>query len=157
NSRIGRHEWFQVRQLRPQPWTLAEAQDGHVRQPLPAFRLVAAQRLQPPVQIACERLRTTLFVVEREHAHAPGLAVAPPGEQRPLGQRRRSAQGLPDPGRLLGRTVPEEGQRDVQVVGREDPDARHALERFALPAREGVDGFRREPKSAEETYPLTAL
>ena len=65
------------------------------------------------MEIARERLRAGIFVVEGEHAHAPRLAVAPDGKQRRLGAGRRLAQSAVDRAELACRPVAEERKRDV--------------------------------------------
>src|SRR5438093_793651 len=105
------------------------------------------------MEVGRERVRAAAVVVEREHAHAPGLAVAADGEQRGRRARPRLPQSPGDRVELAGRPVAEEREGDVQLLWPEDPYPRRVRERPVLPGDELVHGWRRQPERAEQAYP----
>src|SRR6266508_5818797 len=154
DSGIGRTELPELGDGRPQPRPLAEAQDGHVREPAPALPLVDPEILQQPEQVPGQVRGAPREVAQLEHAHAPGLAVALRQEPDRLCVRGGAAHRLEDRPELLHRAVTEEGQRDVQVLARDRPAAADVL---GLPVAQAVEGGLGEAEGAEQTGTFTAL
>src|SRR5262249_33095892 len=121
-------------------------------QPRAVLAAVDAERLQTALDALRQRGGGAVEVVEDEHRHAPGLAVAGDGE---LQGGRGSSRGLPqrreDPVELPGGPVAEEGKRDVEVLARDDPDTG---ERGELPGLDCVERRFRKAEAEEETEPL---
>jgi hypothetical protein len=128
-----------------------------VREPPPPLALVHAERLEAALEIVRENSRTPLLVVEREHPDTARLAVAAQREPCRSGLGSRLPQRADDRVELAHPPVPEEGERDVQVLRRNGPDAGHRAERVRLPRDEPLHRLRREPQRAEEPHPFIAL
>lgn len=91
--------------------------------PVPALAAVDAEPLQPLLEVGSERTCPARLVVEDEHPDAPRLAVAHRREARPLLHPGGSlTERRDDRGQLAGRPVAEEGERDVQVLARDDSE-----------------------------------
>src|SRR5712692_474558 len=146
-SGIGRTDLPQVRQRRLQPRPLPEADDRQMGQPGPLLALVDSQTLQTALQILGEPGRLAAEIAQDQHPDAPGLAVA----LRHEADRARGSGGLEqcaeDRLELLHRTVPEEGQRDMQVVPRDRPARVDVL---GLPFRQRVERPIGEAEAAEQ-------
>jgi hypothetical protein len=110
-----------------------------VRKPLPPLRLVDAEGLEPTVRVLGDPRRTPLLVLEDEHSDRAGLPV-PRRRENGLGDPVHGcAQSACDRLRLASGPRPEKGDRDVQVLERNDPDAFHG-ELGALPGGDGICG-----------------
>src|SRR5581483_471099 len=120
DSDSGRTEPAEIGNPGPQARRSPEAQDGDVRQPSALLRLVDAEPLEPPEDVAGHGSRALLGVVEDEHADAPRLPVRARREHDLPGASRRAVELLGDLRHLPGRSVPEEGERDVQVAAGND-------------------------------------
>jgi hypothetical protein len=153
-SGIGRIERRQRGRVEPEAWLLAEPQHGDVREPGPTLARVRPEALEPPLQVLGEGGGTPVLVAEHEHADAPRLAVALGGEARPLGRVGGFAQGRCECRELAARPAAEEGERDVQVLGWDDPP--RAGERPLLPRGERVAGVRGKANAEEEPKALIA-
>jgi hypothetical protein len=153
-SGVGRYERRQRRRAESEARLLAEAQHGDVREPGPALARVRAEALEPPLQVLGEGGGAAVLVAEHEHADAPRLAVALCGEARPRGRAGGVAQGCREGGELGARPAAEERERDVQVLGRDDPP--RAGERPLLPCGEGVGRVRGKANAEEEPKALIA-
>jgi hypothetical protein len=132
---------------------LPEPKHRDVREPAALLPFVHAERREPFVQVDCERSRPAFRVVENEHAHTSGLAVAADGE---LGRSRscgRVAQALRDCTELGHWPLTEEGERDVKVAARHDPDP-FKLGLRHLPPLEEIEGIAREAEGTKEPDPL---
>jgi hypothetical protein len=101
------------------------------------------------VQIDRERGRSTSRVVQHEHPHAACLAVT--ARRKP--DRRRGPSGClelrGDRLDVAPGTVPEERERDMQVVGWDGSEP--PVGQQPLPLDQGVHSLVGEPESAEET------
>ena len=107
------------------------------------------------MQIGRERGRSALRVVQHEHPHAARLAVAVRREPDRPGGPSGCLELRGDRLDVAPRTVPEERERDMQVVGRDGPEPpvrqRPPFLQQRLPLDQRVDGLVGEPESAEET------
>src|SRR6266496_2420038 len=116
SSRVGRSDEAEIGRIGPEARTLAEAQDRDVRQPRPALGTIDAERLETSVQVVGERRSTPFLVVEHDHADAARLAVAQRREADLAGARGGLPEGGDDLRKPSGVDVPEEGERDVEVL-----------------------------------------
>src|SRR5581483_3554841 len=98
-----------------------------MRQPRPALAPVDGERLQARLDVVRERRRECALVVEDEHPDAARLAVALEAEPQAARTRGGVAQRADDRLQLPCRPVAEEGERDVQVLARDDADAAQLL------------------------------
>jgi hypothetical protein len=94
-----------------------------VRKPPPLLALVHSELLETALEILGESGSTALLVVEREHSDAPRLAVAAQREPCRSSPGSRLPQRADDRVELAHGPVPEKSERDVQVLGRDPPDA----------------------------------
>lgn len=138
--------------------TRAVAEAGHrdVREPWPPFAPVHPQALEPPGKAFLEERRMPALVVEDEHGHSLGLAVAGRHENR-LGDPggglpKRFAQGV----QLFRRPLPEKRERDVQVVDGQRPRTGVAHQHASRPAGQLARGLGRNGKTEEQPQPLMA-
>src|SRR5882724_489237 len=153
-SGIGRTDLPQVRQRRLQPRALPETDDRQMGQPLPPLALVDAQALQAGLQVLGETGRLAAEIAQLQHPDAPGLPVAlrhQPDRARGSGGLAQCAENRLE---LRHRTVPEEGQRDVQVVPSDRPACPDVL---GLPLLQRVERLDREAEAAEQARAFTAL
>src|SRR6266550_333742 len=153
-SGIGRTDFSQVRQRRLQPRTLPEADDRQMGQPLPPLALVDAQALQAALQVLGDTGRLTAEIAQHQHPDAPGLPVALRHQPDRTSGSGGLAQCAEDRLELLHRTVPEEGQRDVQVVPSDRPSCPDVL---GLPLPQRVERLLGEAEAAEQARAFTAL
>jgi hypothetical protein len=128
-----------------------------VREPRPPLASVHAELLEPLSEVAGQSRRAPLLVVEDDHADAPGLPVASGAEQGPAGPAGAAAELLEDPGNVAPGPRAEEDERDVEVLGRDDPDVAGRPELAPLPRDEPLPGLGGERKSDEETKPRIAF
>src|SRR5437016_5320741 len=149
---IGRTELPQVRQRWLEPWPLAEADDRQVRQPLPLLALVDAQALEAALQVVRETRRLAAQVPQHQHPDAPGLAVALRHEPDRASGSGGLAQCAEDRLELRHRAVPEEGQRDVQVIPSDRPAV---LDVLGLPLLQRVERLIGEAEAAEQARAIT--
>lgn len=94
-----------------------------MREPRAPLALVDAKPFQPLEQLARKGGGAALEVVQDEHAHAPRLAVPLGSKDRTLRSACGLAQGPHDGLEIFGRPRTEEGQRDMQILGRDDAPA----------------------------------
>jgi hypothetical protein len=91
-------------------------------EPVALLPPVDAELLEAALNVLGDRRPVPALVLENEHPHAPRLAVAPQREQRPL-----PAADLVEDGRdrvqLVARAVPEEGDREVEILDANGPRA----------------------------------
>lgn len=119
--------------------------------------LVDAELLEPQHEAACEEVRVARLVLgEDDHADPDGLPVAQSPKGRAPGLPGRSPHRAGDRLSLRGRSAAEEGERDVQVIAREDADAVRARDLPLLPGDEALDGGLGEAKGDEEPKALIA-
>ncbi len=118
-----------------------------MRKPGPGLPPVDAEPLQTREEVVRERRTVPLVVVADEHPDAPRLAVAPHGEDGLPSAVCGLAQGPHDGLEVVGRPRAEEGQGEVQVLGRNDP---RAAELPRLPGEEGLDRLLGEAERTEE-------
>src|SRR5262249_50280815 len=154
-SRIGRpHLAAEIGQGRLQPRPLTKANHRDVWEPRPPLALVDAEPLQALMEIVRQGARTTARVAQGEHADAPGLAIALRHEP----DWPRTCGGIPqrlEDGLQLGhRTVTEEGEREVQVVARNDSAVAEVL---LLPAGQRLEHRLGETEGTEQARALTTL
>jgi len=95
-----------------------------VREPGPPFTAIGTKAFQPVLDVPGEQRRMTAGVLEDEHADTPRLAIAARCETDLSRAGRSVAQCLEDRVELAGRTMPEERKRDMQVLPRDDANAR---------------------------------
>ena len=118
-----------------------------MREPRPSLALVDPEALQPVEQILREPGRRTGQILQDEHPDTPGFAVLLRQKADRLGGCGGFAQRVGDPGKLAGRPVAQEGEREVQVLTRDDP----AVTQVALlPPGQRVERSRGKPQRAEE-------
>src|SRR4029077_1500996 len=98
--------------------------------------------------------RSSLRVAQRQHPDAPGLAVALRQEPHRASGCGGLAQLPADRLELRHRTVPEEGQRDVQVVAGDRPAP---VDVVGLPVGQRVERLLGETESTEQARTLTAV
>src|SRR5213593_2324619 len=153
-SGIGRTDLGQLRQRGPQPWPLTEADDRQMGQPLSLLALVDSQTLQPALQILGETRRLAGEIPQHQHPDAPGLPVALRHQPDRTCGSGGLAQCAEDRLELLHRTVPEEGQRDVQVVPSDRPSFPDVL---GLPLLQRGERLLIEAEAAEQARAFTAL
>src|SRR5262249_57200751 len=97
----------------------------------------------------------TVGVVEGQHADAARLAVASHGKRRTASGLSNGAKRGNDWVHVLGRAVSEEGERDVEVGGRDDADIADVGKHLDLPGHQRANGFRRQDESQEEARSVT--
>src|SRR5204863_1276372 len=102
-----------------------------------------------------ERRCMPIGVLEAEHADAARLAVAGHGEVRPAGGGSDGPEGGGDWLHLVGRTVSEEGEGDVEVGRRDDADVADVGEGGTLPVHEPADDVGGQHQGQEEARSLT--
>src|SRR5690349_10927752 len=124
-----------------------------MRQPGPPLAATDAELLEPLLDVVCEQARAAAPVLEDEHAHASRLAVASGCEADLACPSSRVAERADDRLELPGGAVPEEGERDVQVLAPHETDVRQLL---ALPALDLVEGVVRQAQREEEPEPFIA-
>ena len=137
---------YRIRELLPEPRALPVARDGDVREP--RALLAAPGRLGESGPGAAD-------VVEGEHRRAASFAIAiglEPDLPRGSGSR---PQAVDDRRRLARTTRPEEDERDVQMLPRDDADVA-AGERSGLPRRDRVEPGLWEAQREKEAKSLTA-
>ena len=146
---FGRTEGLEVGQGRAKPRRRPEAQDGDVGKPWASFPLVHAGALQVLVQAECQPPRPPLLVRKDEHGDAARLPVAKRAENdRTVERPNGCSERLRDRPHVLHGSMPEEGQREVEVGGLDR--ASLAAEGVALPVDERVTHAEREREGAEE-------
>src|SRR5579859_6041680 len=124
-----------------------------MREPRPPFAPIHAELLESLVEVARERCRAASVVLQREHADAPCLAVV---ERCELDRARfgsRVPHRFDDRIELAGLPLPEERERDVQVLARHDPDGRQLV---ALPILDLVESPIGEAQGEKEANPSIA-
>jgi hypothetical protein len=154
---IGRLEDAQAGRLEVQPRRRPESHHGQVRKPAPLLPLVHPRALEPLVQALREARGAVACVVEHDHPHAPRLAVTARREGRKRSPDARLLERLDDDGKVRNRPVPEEGERDVQLLRAKPTEALTLREGVPLPRDEVSHDGVREPQGAEEPKPFTAL
>src|SRR6266700_4967723 len=153
-SGIGRTDLRQLGQRWLQPWPLPEADRGQMGQPAPLLALVDPQTLQATLQVLGETRRLAAEIAQHQHPDAPGLPVALRHQPDRASGSGGLAQCAEDRLELLHRTVPEEGQRDVQVVASDRPAFPDVL---GLPLLQRVERLIGEAETAEQARAFTAL
>ena len=113
-----------------------------MRQPGPTLAPVDAAPLEPLLQVVRERSCTASVVLEGEHADAPRLAIAGHRETNLPGLGRRPPKVIDDRIELPDRPMPEERERDMQVLAADEPDARQLA---ALPSLDLVEDVIGQP------------
>jgi hypothetical protein len=135
-SGFGRTDRRQLRELDRRSGPHAEPCHGDVREPRTPFRPVDAEALQALGQAGLEQTGASFLVVEHEHGHSFGLAIARASEYRPADP----GSGLAECGLKLIELVcgpgAEKRQRDMEVLRRRRPDAGQGSERPAGPPGE---------------------
>lgn len=124
-----------------------------MRKPRPPLSLEHTELLQLVGKARCQAAGFARLVLQDDHADAPSLPVALGGEDDLTGSSSRIPESAGDRPELLGRPGAEEGERDVEMLARDDPAV---AKEFGLPAPEGVEDVVREPKRTEETQAVTA-
>jgi len=155
DSSPGRTEPAELWKPGPQARRAAEAYGRDVWQPRPLLGVVDAELLETRVQVSGETRRPARLVGEAEHADAAGLAVAIGLEDdwtldRSCGGAQRLGDGL----QLSGRTAAQEGEREMQMLTRDEPSAGGEL--GLLPAAEEIEDLARQRERAEEPEAFTA-
>ena len=153
DRRIGRTESPEIGHRRLESRRRAEAQDRDMWKPRSLLPLVHAELLQPLGEARCQAPALACLVLQDDHADAPSLAVALWGEDDFAGRSSRIPKSAGDSLELRGGPGAEEGERDVEMLARDDSPAAKV---FGLPTAEGVQHGIREPKGTEETQAVTA-
>ena len=153
DRRVGRTESPEIGHGRLEPRRRAEAQDRDMRKPRSLLPLVHVELLQPLGEPRCQAPALARFVLQHQHADAPSLPVALRGEDDLAGLSSRIPESAGDRFELRGGPGAEEGERDMEMLARDDSPAAKA---FGLPTAEGVQDSIREPKGTEETQAATA-
>ena len=122
--------------------------------PRPPFALVDAEGLQPVEQSPGEPPGLTRAVLEDEHPDTARLAVAAGREDDLAGVPGRSSQRGRNRRQFGCRAPSEEGEREVEMLERDDPPVAKVL---GLPRFERVEDVAGEAQGAEETQVLIAL
>jgi hypothetical protein len=156
-SDLGRTDPAEVGGIGAKTRRTPEAEDGDVRKPGAPLRLVHAQPGERVGQVSGELCRPTALVLEHDHPDAPRLAVADGLEDGALEAVGGGADLGRDPVDLGDRRAPEEDQRDVQVLRRDETDAARGRERGSLPCHEALASLAGERKRDEEAESFTAL
>ena len=125
-----------------------------MREPAAPFALVDAEPFQTIVQVLGQPCGGSPLVAQDEHSDAPGLAVALGHEPDRRSGCGRRPQGLPDLPELLHRARSEEGQREVQVLPR---DNAAAVDVRSLPLGQGVERLVGEAEGAEQACTFKTL
>lgn len=118
-----------------------------MRKPAPPLALVHPHALQPVEEVLGEAVGPFGAILQDEHADAPGLPITVGKQMDRLGLRRGLAHRLDDRPQLDVRAVPEERERDVQVLARDDAPL---PELPGLPLGQRVEHGIGQPQRAEE-------
>ena len=125
-----------------------------MREPRALLALVDAEGFESVEEAAGEVTTLACRVVEDEHRDAPGFAIAARREH----DLARVPCGCPECGRNCGKldggSMAEEGERDVEMLARDDPAVAELL---SLPGFDPVEDVVGKTKAAEETKALIAL
>jgi hypothetical protein len=153
DRRIGRTERLELGHRRVEARRLPEAQYGDMREPRPLLALIDAEGLQSVEEPSGEPSAFLCAIVEHEHPHAAGLAVAARREHDVGGFSRSVGQRHRDRRQLAGRPSAEEREREVEMLARDDPAL---AEMLVLPGLEVVQDAVGKPERAEEPEVLIA-
>jgi hypothetical protein len=155
-SDFGRTDGPEVGHRGSEARPLAKAEDGDVREPVTALALVDGEPLEPLPDGFCKQSAASAVVLQDDHADASGLPVATRREYERTGTGRRVAQRRRDGLDIGHGASPEKGEGDVEVLSRNDADARTFRQVVALPRNEPVKRLVRQWQSDEETQAFTA-
>jgi hypothetical protein len=125
-----------------------------VRKPRAFLALVDAEGLETVEKTAGEVPALACRVVEHEHRDATGLAITAWREDDLAGVPGGCPECGRDRGELGSGSVPEEGERDVEMLARHDPAV---AELPGLPGLDPVEDVVGQTKTAEEAKALIAL
>jgi hypothetical protein len=114
------------------------------------FALVDTKTFEAIEEAVCELRCSILLVAQDDHSDAPRLPVA--------NRLEHGSSGLPcclphdrgDPFEVGRRAPSQEGNGDVEVVSRHDPEVGAAAQLAFLPLHEAGDRFVREEQGDEE-------
>lgn len=149
-SDFGRTHTSQVGRRRSEARPLTKAEDGDVRKPLAALALVDTELFEALPDGLRQPCSPPLLVVEDDHADAPSFPISTRIEQERTGIGSGFAQRCRNRLDVGGRAAPEEGQGDVEVLSRDDSNARTLGQLIALPHKEAVERLIRQPQTDEE-------
>ena len=124
-----------------------------MRQPHAPLALVDAEPLEPALDIVRESCSVPPGIVEDDHPDAARLAIPHGREPNVRRAASRSPQRTDDRIELRRRAMPEERERDVQVVARENAN----LVQFStLPALELLESVVGQAQGEKEPQPFIA-
>lgn len=110
-----------------------------MRKPRTLLALVDAESLETAEEPLGEPTGFPSCVVENEHPDAPRLAIAPRRKRDLTRFTGGASEGGSDRGQLGRRAPSEEGERDVEMLARNDPAVAKIR---GLPGRDAVEDVR---------------
>ena len=155
DSGLGRHD-VQLGNHGFEARPFAEPDDRDVREPRADLPPVHAAAFEADVKILGEGGRRPVRVVEHEHADTARLAVPAREEQGGSSGHGGEMELAGDCVDLGGRPGAEEGERDVELLGPDDPDPIDVREPLLLPGGEAGESVGGKPEGAEQAEPFIA-
>ncbi len=156
DSGLGRHD-VQLGNHGLEARPFAEPDDRDVRKPRADLPPVHAAAFEANVKILGEGGRRPVRVVEHEHADTARLAVPAQAKLRRSSGQGSTTELADDPLELGGRPGAEEGERDVELLGANDPDPIDASELLLLPGGEAGERIAGKPEGAKKSERFITL